>query len=191
MDLAGIVADIEASGLAEWMRGSLKAVPIIEAIHVLAIAIVFGTILVVDLRLLGLPSTRRSFTRVSEEMVRLTWGAFGIAVVTGVLLFIVNATTYYDNTAFRLKLVAILAAGVNMAIFEGVTSKSAAAWDRDTRPPVSARAAGALSITLWTAVIFLGRWIGFTKGYDFEIPDDIEIDFDFGLLIWQLVERFV
>lgn len=190
MDLASIVADIEASGLAEWMRSSLKALPIVEAIHVLAITVVYGTILIVDLRLLGIPSTRRPFTRVSDELLGLTWAAFVVAVITGVLLFVVNAGTYYDNTAFRFKLAAIAAAGINMAVFQFVTFRGVASWDR-TAPPPAARAAGALSILLWTSVLFLGRWIGFTKGYDFEIPEDVEIDFDFSQVIWQLVERFV
>jgi hypothetical protein len=191
MDLASIIADIEASGLAEWMRGSLKALPVIEAVHVMAVALVFGTILIVDLRLLGIPRTRRPITRVEDELIWLTWMGFGVAVVTGILLFVVNATTYFDNTAFRWKLVALLGAGINMAIFQFVTFRSVAAWDKDAVPPSAARLAGALSIALWTGVIFLGRWIGFTKGYDFEIPDDIELDFDFGHLIWQFVERFV
>lgn len=193
MDLASIVADIEASGLAEWMRGSLKAVPVIEAVHVMAVALLFGTILIVDLRLLGLPHTRRSITRLENELIWLTWTAFVIAVVTGVLMFMVNATTYFDNTAFRWKLVALLGAGINMAIFQYVTFRGVAAWDKDTAPPRAARLAGVLSIGLWTSVIFLGRWIGFTKGYDFEIPDDIELDFDFdfGYLLWQVAERFV
>lgn len=191
MDLASIVADIEASGLAEWMRGSLKALPVIEAIHVMSVALVFGTILIVDLRLLGLPHTRRPVTRVEDELIGLTWTAFVIAVITGVLMFMVNATTYYDNAAFRWKLVAMVAAGINMAIFQFVTFRGVAGWDRDARPPPAARAAGVLSIFLWTSVIFLGRWIGFTKGYDFEIPEDIELDFDFGRVIWDLVEKLV
>jgi hypothetical protein len=123
--------------------------------------------------------TRRAFTHVSEELLRWTWAAFGIAVVTGAMLFTANASTYYVNTPFRLKMVALLAAGLNMAVFHLVTFKTAPAWDRNTTPPSAARMAGALSILIWTSVIFLGRWVGFTKGYDFGIPEDVELDFDF------------
>jgi hypothetical protein len=179
VDLTGVIELIQNSALSEWLRGSLKAMPIVEAVHVMAIATVFGTIFIVDLRLLGYPNIQRSFTRLHQELLRWTWGAFGIAVVTGVLLFMVNAITYYSNTAFRLKLVAMLLAGVNMAVFENVTGKSVQAWDRGVPTPAAARMAGALSIVLWVAVIFFGRWIGFTKGYDFSIPDDVQFDFDF------------
>lgn len=179
MDLSGIVASIEGSGFGEWMRVSVKAAPVVEAVHVMAIALLFGTILIVDLRLLGLPNTQRSFTRVSDELLRLTWAAFVVAAITGAVLFAANAATYFDNTAFRWKMLALLLAGVNMAVFQFWTFRTVAAWDRNAPPPPSARAAGALSILLWTTVIFLGRWIGFTKGYDFEIPEDLELDFDF------------
>ncbi len=60
--------------MAEWMRTSVKAMPIIESIHVLAAATVFGTIFIVDLRLLGFPNTRRAFTRVSDELLKLDVG---------------------------------------------------------------------------------------------------------------------
>lgn len=179
MDFTGIVEAIHGSGLSEWLRSSLKAMPIVAAVHVMAIATVFGTIFIVDLRLLGYTSIQRSFSRLHHELLRWTWGAFGIAAVTGVLLFMVNAITYYSNTAFRLKLVAMFLAAVNMAVFENFTAKSVAAWDKGVSPPTAARMAGALSILLWVTVIFLGRWVGFTKGYDFAIPDDVQLDFEF------------
>jgi hypothetical protein len=177
MTLLEVIQAIQASPPGEWMRTSVKAMPIVEAIHVLAAATVFGSILVVDLRLLGFRDARRAFTRVSNEMLRFTWVAFGVAVVTGALMFAANANTYYVNTAFRLKLVMLVLAGVNMAIFQHLTFRSVAGWDREVRPPVAGRLAGALSIIFWIAVIFFARWIGFTKGYDFSVPDDVQFEF--------------
>src|SRR5215470_6281158 len=158
MDIPGIVQVIQDSAPAEWMRTSVKAMPIVEAIHVLCAATVFGTILVVDLRLLGFPNTRRPFTRVSHEMLRLTWTAFGFALITGALMFAANANTYFSNTAFRLKMVALVCAGLNMAIFQLVTFRGVGTWDADTRPPSAARVAGVLSIVIWLCVIFFARW---------------------------------
>ena len=178
MDIPGIVQTIQASAPAEWMRTSVKAMPIVEALHVLAATTVFGTILVVDLRLLGFPNTRRSFTRISDEMLQLTWAAFFTALITGFLMFAANADTYFVNTAFRLKMLALLGAGVNMAIFQRITFRTVGAWDTGT-PPLAGRLAGAVSILIWVTVIFFARWIGFTKGYNFEVPDNVELDFKF------------
>jgi hypothetical protein len=133
---------------------------------------------VVDLRLLGLLDRSRAVTRVAQEMLRWTWVAFAGAVITGVLYFAANATTYWFNMAFRFKLLAILLAGLNMAIFQLITWRDVAGWDRGATTPRAARVAGALSILIWTTVIVLGRIIGFTKGYDVPVPDDM--DFDFG-----------
>jgi hypothetical protein len=179
VDVPGIIQSIQASAPAEWMRTSVKAMPIVEAIHVLAAATLFGTVFVVDLRLLGLPDTRRPVTVVSHEMLRLTWAAFCIALLAGLLMFAANAHTYYVNTAFRLKMLALLGAGVNMAIFQGLTFPTVSSWDKDVPAPRAARLAGAISIALWVSLIFLARWIGFTKGYDFTVPQDTHINFQF------------
>jgi hypothetical protein len=177
VEVPSIVQSIHDSGLAEWIRLSLKAMPIIESIHVLTAAVVIGTVFIVDLRLLGLASTNRPVTRVSHDLIRWTWIGFVVSAITGALMFAPNAVTYYGNTAFRLKMLLLIAAGVNMLVFELLSSRSVASWDKATVPPTKARIAGGLSILIWTAVIFVARWIGFTKGYDFSIPDDVDFSF--------------
>jgi hypothetical protein len=188
VDLTAFAEALRGSAISEWMRGSLVALPIIESIHVMAVATVFGTILIVDLRLMGLTDTNRPFTRVFREILKFTWIGFAVAVPTGVLLFMPNAHTYVVNTAFKLKLLALVAAGINMAVFEFTVLKRVAEWDTVVPVPRSARMAGIASLVIWTAVIVFGRWIGFTKGYDYTVPDDIQ--FDFGSLI-QSIQTFL
>src|SRR5690348_2691331 len=93
------IHSIEASAIGEWMRSNLLAMPFVNAAHVLCVTLVFGTVLVVDLRLLGLLDRGRAVTGISREMLRLTWVAFAGAAVSGVLFFSANATTYWFNTA--------------------------------------------------------------------------------------------
>lgn len=178
MQVPSLISDIHASAVGEWMRSSLLAMPVVEALHVFAATTVFGSILVVDLRLLGLAGADRPYTRISDEMIRLTWVAFAVAALAGALMFCANANTYFVNTAFRLKMLALLGAGINMAVFQGITRRGVAAWDA-ALPPLPARMAGAISLLLWITVIVLARWIGFTKGYDFSVPDDPNIKFEF------------
>jgi uncharacterized membrane-anchored protein len=83
------------------------------------------------------------------------------------------------NTPFRFKMLGLLLAGINMLIFQYITARDVASWDTAHRAPTAARIAGVLSILLWIAVIFLARWIGFTKGYVFDVPDDPNINFEF------------
>ena len=156
------ISYFENSALADNIRENDLLFPLIESIHVLAICLVVGSILAVDLRLLGLASINRPVSRVTHGILPLTWGAFVVAVASGGLLFISNATKYLGNGFFVAKLCLIGAAGVNMAIFHFIGAKDMSKWDNDTRLPLPARLAGGLSILLWIAVVACGRWIGFT-----------------------------
>jgi hypothetical protein len=152
---------LEALPLAESIRRSLYLFPTLEAIHVIALALVFGTILVVDLRILGIASTERPFSRVSGEMLKWTWAAFALAALTGSLMFITNARVYWDNTFFRVKMLLILLAGINMLVFQTTVARSRV-WDREPRAPGLGRVCGVISMTVWVLVIGMGRTIGFT-----------------------------
>lgn len=164
MDLAAWADQISSLPLATAIRTGLSwrwLFPTVESAHVLAIATVFGSILLVDLRLLGLRDTGTRLSKLADELLPITWIAFALAVVTGSLLFIANAPDYVFNIQFRLKMLAILLAGVNMAVFQFGVYRRVAEWDDQSPPPAAARAAGLISLLCWTAVIFLGRWIGF------------------------------
>ena len=136
--------------------------PLIESVHVLAICLVVGSIMAVDLRLLGLASVKRPSARVTRGILPLTWGAFAVAVASGFLMFMSNATKYLGNGYFVAKLCLIAAAGVNMLIFHLISARHQPRWDNQARPPLTARLAGGLSMLLWIAVVACGRWIGFT-----------------------------
>lgn len=178
MDIQQICRAIEATDVATWFRvEQLYAIPVVNAIHVLSFALVFGTILIVDLRLLGVASLQRPFSVVTRDYLRWTWVAFALAAVTGLSMFSANATTFCVNTPFQLKMLTIFLAGMNMAVFHFVGLQSVSRWDSDVRPPMAVRLAGALSITLWICVLVLGRWIGYTKRLDISIPGDALLGF--------------
>ena len=174
MSFESILESVQGSALAEWMRDTNPAMQIVESTHVLAAVLVLGTVLIADLRLLGLTDPQRAFTRIGRETLPLTWAAFAVAVVTGSLMFTTSAQTYFGNPAFQLKALALLAAGLNMLLFQRLTARGVRAWDF-AKPPRAARIAGVVSLLLWAAVMLLGRWIGFTKGYDFTIPPGVEL----------------
>lgn len=136
--------------------------PWIEAAHVMAISIVLGSIALIDLRLIGLASNAYPVSRLTRSILPLTWIGFALAALTGGLLFSSNPITYADNFAFRMKMVMLLAAGLNMAVFHLLTMRGIALWDADAKVPVAARMAGILSLAIWITITACGRWIGFT-----------------------------
>jgi hypothetical protein len=159
---AGILKWLETTPLAIFILESEWAFPTIESVHVIAIALVVGTISIVDLRLLGLASTKRAFVELSREVLPWTWIAFTVALIAGLLMFISHATEYFSNTAFRIKLVLILLAGLNMIYFHLFTCRNISEWNSNYAVPLRARIAGGISLVCWIAVVGFGRWIGFS-----------------------------
>jgi len=153
---------LENTALGQYIAASAWAFPTIEVVHVLSLATVFGSVALVDLRLIGLAFRHRRVTELSAEILPITWTAFVGAVVSGGLLLSSQATTYLANTSFRFKMLMLALAAVNMLIFHLVTWRTVEQWDERGVPPMAARAAGLLSICLWAGVVVFGRWIGFT-----------------------------
>lgn len=162
MSLDALWVGMEQIPVARAIRATGELFPWIESVHVLAICTVVGSIGIMDLRLLGIASVDKPVSRISRQVLPLTWGAFGVAVVTGSLLFASSATTYAVNWPFRLKMVCLLLAGLNMLVFHTTTWKSAVVWDSHRQPPAAAKLQAALSLGFWLGVIAFGRWIGFT-----------------------------
>jgi hypothetical protein len=160
--IAGMLKWLETTPFSLFILESEWAFPTIEAIHVIAIALVVGTIAIIDLRLLGLASTRRGVAELCREVLPWTWGAFAVAVSAGFLMFISHATDYFGNTPFRIKMLLMGFAGLNMLYFHVVTCRDLTRWDRDAKVPVRARLAGGVSLSCWIAIVIFGRWIGFT-----------------------------
>jgi hypothetical protein len=159
---ADVISYLESSSLADSIRENDLLFPVIESVHVLAICLVVGSILVVDLRLLGLASTKWPVGSVTKAILPLTWCAFVVAVASGGLMFISNASKYLGNGFFVAKMILIGIAGLNMLVFHFIGARDLPKWERNARPPLPARLAGGLSILLWVAVVACGRWIGFT-----------------------------
>src|SRR5207237_6732067 len=118
MDIAGFLASVESSNLAAAIRDSLYLFPLIESLHVLGLTLVFGTIVIVDLRLLGIASIQRPFTRITSDILKWTWAAFVWTATTGMLMFITNANVYCHNSFFRTKMVLVALVGLSVAIVE-------------------------------------------------------------------------
>jgi cytochrome bd-type quinol oxidase subunit 2 len=162
---------MEIDGFFDWLQGIPIAVamrendilfPWIESFHVLAIVLVVGTILIVDLRLIGVASRNRALTLVLREVLPYTWIAFAVAAVTGSLLFASNATKYAHNVFFQAKMMLLLIAACNMAIFHLMRAHEYANGHRAEYTALAARTAGTLSLVIWVTLVACGRWIGFT-----------------------------
>jgi hypothetical protein len=162
VDIPALLQWIEASRLATTIRESLLLFPLLESSHVIGLSLVFGTIAIIDLRLLGAASSERPFKRMASDILKWTWAAFAITALTGSLMFMTNASVYYHNFYFRSKMLLLILAGVNMLSFEMTLGRAAHRWDNARSAPPSGRVVAVLSLAIWISVIFAGRLIGFT-----------------------------
>jgi hypothetical protein len=160
----GALGALEASGLGQAMRQWLWLYPSVEIVHIVGIGLLFGSIAVLDVRLLGF-SRRVSAKRLAGHVLPWTAASFLLIVPSGFLMFAAHASEFIDSPVFVVKMALILAAGVNAALFHTVTFRTADVWDseemRELPPPPSARLAGALSLLLWISVIACGRLLAY------------------------------
>ena len=149
------IGALEASAFGLAMRDSAWLFAAVKAVHLAGIAMLVGSIAVLDLRLLGF---RRSFPvrRLATRVLPWSVGSFVLILPSGLAMFVANAGELIASPVFALKFCLIFAAGVNAAVFHAGVYRGAARWDVAAMPPWAARAAGALSLLLWASVIACG-----------------------------------
>ncbi len=134
--------------------------PLLESIHVIAITFLVGSILTVDLRLLGVSALQYPARLVLRELTPWTWAAFVLSVPTGFGMFMTRAAHYAGNPAFRWKFLLIFVAGANMFWFHRRSAQGIEEWGEGADMPRRARVAGGLSLLFWSLAIVAGRWTG-------------------------------
>jgi hypothetical protein len=169
---------LQRTSVAIQIRDSLFTFPVLESIHVIGLALVFGTIAILDLRLLGIASTERPVSRLMADVLKWTWAAFALTAVTGGLMFSTNAVVYFHNTFFRAKMVLLVLAALNMLVFELTARRTMQRWDASGTTPPAAKIVATLSLLIWVGVIVAGRVIGFTATRT-SVPTEAQPDVNF------------
>jgi len=147
--------ELTAPGVA--IRESTWLFPVIESVHLLGLAALGGSILVLDLRLLGFGLTRRTASYVLEQSSPWLRGAVVTLVATGIPLFLSEAVKCYFSPAFWIKMGAlVLALCFTFAVRNPMVRSS------PNLPPHRAKGIAICSLTLWLTVAAAGRWIGFS-----------------------------
>ena len=132
---------------------------IVLSVHVLTLCLFVGTAVMLDLRMLGLTLQRVPASEVMARLLPWTAAGFLVMIASGTLLFYAAPVLRYQNLFFRLKMVTLVLAVINVWVFHRTVYRKVADWDLDPVPPRWARAAGSLSLVLWAVMITLGRMI--------------------------------
>ena len=143
------------TAVADWVNSSSYVWPALESTHFVSLCVLAGSLLVIDLRLIGFYRKLSSSTMLL--LIRLSLAAFAVNLGTGLLFFAGNTPKYLDNPAFELKMALILVAGLN-AVFFKVRLGHLVETSEVTRSSIGV---GYLSLFLWAGVIVCGRMITF------------------------------
>ena len=151
---------LETSGVAVAMRQWTWLYPAVEIAHIVGFVTLVGAALMFDARLLG---RSRPLPVSALERHLLPWARWSVALVvpTGALMFVAHATEMAANPALRLKLILLVAAFLNAAVFHRWPFRTVSDWDTEIPAPRAARVHGALSVALWIGVIACGRLIAY------------------------------
>lgn len=152
---------LEQTTIGTSIRESLWMFPVIETVHIFGIILLVGATSILDLRLMGLTFRDEPVSKLAGRFIPWALAGFIIQVLTGLLLFSSEATKMYGNLGFEIKMALIVVAGVNALIFHSYAYQSVGKWDNDPVGPLSARAAGLISILLWFGIVAAGRWIAY------------------------------
>jgi hypothetical protein len=139
---------------AKAMNGPEWAFPVVESLHFVGLALLVGTIAIVDLRLLGIAMRRQSASELAADLEIWTRIGLALMLITGPLMFSADAVNYHLNPSFQFKMVCLSAA----LVFHFTMHRHAT---RPATPPLVAKFAGAVSLALWISVVAGGRMIAF------------------------------
>jgi uncharacterized membrane protein SirB2 len=157
MSVLSIFAQIEASAVGEAIRASLWLFPAIEACHLLALAVIGGSVLIVDLRLFGLGITNEPVSELWRDAQPWFAGSLTVMLISGLLLFTSEATKLYHLGAFWFKMTCLL-----LSILFAFTIRRKVAKAGANVPPLWSKLVAVVSVLLWAGVGVGGRWIGFS-----------------------------
>ena len=143
------------------LHESLYMYPLVESAHVLTLCLFLGMAVMFDLRLLGFTLVGVPMTEIRRWLGPWMVAGFIVMVTTGVMLFYAIPIRSYHSIFFRIKVVALILAGLNAFVFHATIDRRLEEWDRDPVPPRAARRAGATSLVLWAVIVVAGRMIAY------------------------------
>jgi hypothetical protein len=161
MSLLAFFEQLAESSWSVELHESQYAYSIIESIHVWTLCLFFGTVAMVDLRLLGWIMPGVPVSEFARRVLPWTIAGFIILVITGTLLVFAIPVRTYQSIFFRGKMLLLVLAGLNVWFFHSRVYPTFAKWDVDAVPPRAVRVAGAVSLVLWSCIIFSGRMIAY------------------------------
>jgi hypothetical protein len=148
----------ENTVVGETIRSSQWMFPVIESVHLLALVLIAGAVLLVDIRLFGLGLRRQPVAELARDAQPWLIGSLIVMLASGFLLFLSEATKCYYSLAFSVKMASLFLA----IIFTFTVRRNVVLADETRVAPLLSKLVAVVSVALWATVGVGGRWIGFS-----------------------------
>jgi hypothetical protein len=169
-NLARVLAASPLHSLALYLLGNVPGFPpIVQTVHLLSIAAVMGSSVLIDLKVLGLALPSQGTGELVRRLMPWTWCALPLLALSGLVFVLARPASYFVNPIFRLKFSMLVPAIILAVVFQRATSTDADFWERSRGRRASARVIAAFSLVLWIGVVLAGRWIAYA---DYLLPTE-------------------
>ena len=162
IDALNSVAELlGATSLSALIAMRLWSIPLLQSLHILSLALVLASAVLIDLRILGVMAKGQPLSVLARRHLPVIWVALGGAALTGTLLLVAEPKRSLLAWPFQIKMVMLLTVIIITVTFQRVVALRAVQWDTAPVVPVMARVTAVISIVLWLAIILAGRWIAY------------------------------
>jgi hypothetical protein len=161
MSVAAFCQWLNQTPISVYLRESDWPFAIIETIHILGLAFSVGVVIWIDLRLMGVSMKREPVSDIVGQLEPWAVRGFALMFLSGITLFVSEPNYCYHATAFRVKLLLVVLAGLNVWFFHSRLYRYMMDWDETPVLPWRAKMVGFLSLVLWFGVIVTGRWTAY------------------------------
>lgn len=164
--------DVALSGFSKWLAATSLShtiqtvgwiIPTLQTIHILSVAVVFSSAVLVDFRIWQLFERDVPLPQVTRRFLPTIWPVLLILLLTGSLLIIGEPRRSLLNSTFYLKMALLVVAILVTAALQGSIASSPAFWEKDRSRRTAGKILATASILVWCGILFAGRWIAYTQ----------------------------
>jgi hypothetical protein len=159
--LDNFCAWLEQTSLSQAIQVTSWSVPTVQTVHILAISAVMASVLMLNLRLLGLVGRERSIADVSKRFRPVIWWTLPILLVSGAVLIVGEPVRSLENPIFQLKMTLLVAVIILTLAYQAPLNKDSNFWDSTSGRRGAIKLIALVSLALWIGIVCAGRWIAY------------------------------
>ena len=169
VDIARAISGSSIHDAALHLLGNVPGFPpIIQTLHILSVACILGSIVMIDLRVLGIAVRSQGIDEMIRRLMPWTWWALPVLLLSGGMLVAARPMRYFANPVFGIKFALLLPAILLAGVLQLESSRHADYWEANSNTRLVGKVLAGFSLLLWVGVILAGRWIAYA---DYLFPE--------------------